>query len=310
MADASEAKTENMASIFEPFARKPFDIFFIKAAGRRFVGRKQPAVVSRSEGIETMKCCLISAEMVLGVAEREQVTESGVTVFYRPLDERAKHSLLKLVGEDPLTDLYYPYCSLLNSPEDSSEDPYWVPTAERVEELDRGESMLREYTLQWLNRFDMTNKVVYDPACSTGTFLHSIKQAFPQTHTVGQDLSREMVDYSRSKVDELYWGDSISAPINEETADFVFFRFLNVCVVNAKQAHELFLANAKCCRIGGYIVLFGHTPVIPGCEWFEELGFVVEQRTGFVDALNSVFQYYVLRKVRPLPVYVIDSEPE
>src|SRR5678815_5675847 len=212
-----------MASIFEPFARKPFDIFFIKAAGRRFVGRKHPAVVSRSEGIETMKCCLISAEMVLGVAEREQVTESGVTVFYRPLDETAKQSLLKLVGEDPLTDLYYPYCSLLNSTEDSSEDPYWVPTAERVEELDRGESMLREYTLQWLNRFDMTNKLVYDPACSTGTFLHSIKQAFPQTHTVGQDLSREMVDYSRGKVDELYWGDSISAPINEETADFVFF---------------------------------------------------------------------------------------
>ena len=109
MTEASAAKTESIAWTFEPFVRKPFDIFFIKAAGRRFVGRKQPAVVSRSTGIERMKCCLISAEMILGEAEREEPTACGVKVFYRPLDEQAKELLLKLVSEDPLTDLYYPY---------------------------------------------------------------------------------------------------------------------------------------------------------------------------------------------------------
>lgn len=291
-----------MSWVFEPFDRKPFDIFFLRVGQQRYVGRKQPAVVSHSNGIEKMKCCLVSADMILGTAEREHITEGGVTVFYRPLDAQAKESIFELVRKDPLTDLYYPYFPIVEPPEKDEDEDYWIPTPERVEELDRGESMLREYTLKWLDRFDMKNKVVYDPACSTGAFLHSIKNAFPDTHTVGQDLSKEMVEYCRGRVDELYCGDSASAPIKEESADFVFFRFLNVRVVNSVQAHELFLENAKCCRIGGYIVLFGHTPIILPSEWFEELGLIVEQRTGFSTALNSAFQYYVLRKIKSLPV--------
>jgi isonocardicin synthase len=302
--ESRQLKPQTMSWVVEPFDRKPFDIFFLKVGQQRYVGRKQPAVISYTNGIEKMKCCLVSPDMILGTAEREQITEGGITVFYRPLDAHAKESIFELVRKDPLTDLYYPYFPIGDPPEPdgAAEESYWTPTAERVQELDRGESMLRDYTLKWLVRFDMKKKLVYDPACSTGAFLQSIKEVFPDTHTVGQDLSREMVEYCRGRVDELYCGDSAFPPIKEESADFVFFRFLNVRVVNAVQAHEMFLENAKCCRIGGYLVLFGHTPVILSSEWFEELGLKVEQRTGFSDTLNSVFQYYVLRKITSLPV--------
>jgi isonocardicin synthase len=299
MIERSELKGRPLSWIFEPFDRKPFDIFFLSYAGQRLMGRKLPAVLPGRNGVEELKCCLISANMFLGVVEREQITEHGVIVFYRPLNPTEKELLIKLVKDEPLTDLYYPYP--VPKMEQNATEDYWSPTTERVQELDDGERMLREYTIEWLSRFDMKQMVVYDPACSTGTFLAGIKENFPLSLSIGQDLSLEMVKYCEGRVDQLYWGDSINPPTKEESVDFVFFRFLNATVVDTLRAHELFLANARCCRNGGYIVLFGHTPVILSSEWLEGLGLEFERKIGYSETLNSIFQYYILRKGRPLP---------
>lgn len=284
--------------LFEPFERKPYDLFLFHAGGQRFVGRKTAATFDAGAGEVSLKCCLVSPQMVLGALEREQVTERGMTVFYRPLDAREKEAVFLAFTSDVRNDLYYPVPHLTGDGRREKVAPmeYWTVTPERVEDLNAGEVVLRDYTLSFLSGFELDGARIYDPACSTGEFLGSIKDRFPDVYTIGQDLSREMVEHARGRVDEIHHGDCVDSPVPRGSADFVFLRHLNVDVVTTERAHELFVAVADRCRDGGHLIVFGHTPVLLGSPWFEMMGLEVKQRIGTAFGNRCAFQYYVLRK--------------
>jgi isonocardicin synthase len=291
-----------VAAAFEPWERKPYDLFFFEADGREYVGRKQPASFQTAEGTVSLKCALVAPEMVLGRHERVQVTEAGITVFHRPVDEAEAEAAFAAFAADPLADLHYPAPHLQPGARAERVAPpgYWTSAPARVQHLNVGEVFLREYTVGLFAGPELERARIYDPACSTGEFLAALKARVPSAWTIGQDLSGEMADLARGRLDEVHHGDCADSPVPDGSADLVFVRHLNVDVVTTRRAYELFVPVANRCRDGGRIVVFGHTPVLLASPWFEMLGLTVERRTGTLHGGRFAFQYYVLRKTRPL----------
>jgi isonocardicin synthase len=289
-------------ALFEPFEGKPYDLFFFLVDGLRFVGRKTPFAFRRDGRRQELKCALVGSDMVLGPVVREQVTERGILVYYRPLGEEERRSCFAALRSRLDLDLYYPYPHLTAGDrlERCAADDYWNTSPERVKSLGEGERVLREQTLELLSRHALAGARLYDPACSTGEFLSALKARHPTAYTIGQDKSREMVELSRPRLDEAHWGDALQSPVPDDSVDWVFCRFLNVDVVPTVAAYELFLRVARRCRDGGHIVVFGHTPVLVASSFFESLGLVVHQRIGYSPIDDGVFQYYLLQKLGSL----------
>jgi len=303
---------------FEPFERKPHDLFFLSRGSVRLFGQKTPIKLPRISGAEERKCCLIDKSMVLGLAQREQVFQHGITVFFHPLAASERDELFRDLATDPQTDLYYPFPYFAPGSRDEhlSSPDFWKPSPERVLELDEDERPIRELIVRLLAGFDLRGKVLFDPACSTGKFLCTLREHYPGVRLIGQDRSREMADFCIGKLDEVHCGDAQFPVIPEESVDFVFLRFLNFDVTSVAAAHELFAVNARRCRIGGYILVVGHTPILISSQWFECLGLKVERRTAWWTEASAVLQFYWLRRVnevRDLPfvprLSVVSAEP-
>ena len=89
-------------------------------------------------------------------------------------------------------------------------------------------------------------KIVYDPACSTGEFLSDYKNSFPKSHTIGHDLSQEMIDYAKDYVDESFCCNAFDSPLKDNSVDLMFLRFLNSEVVNTQMAYKIFKVFFRC----------------------------------------------------------------
>jgi isonocardicin synthase len=77
-------------------------------------------------------------------------------------------------------------------------------------------------------------------------------------------------------------------------------RFLNFDVVTTSAAHRLLPRIAECCKEGGTLILFGHTPVLVSAQWLDQLGLDMVQRNASWGDGQAAFQYYVARKRGPL----------
>lgn len=281
--------------VFEPFGGKPYDLFFFRLEGRRYVGRKTPF---RFDG-GARKCALMDAGMLLGEVVREQVGAEGVAVHYRPLEAPARQDRFRRLAEDPQIEIYHPFPRLSGDRREPCRSE-WIPTPEDVEALDRDEEVMRRAVVELLSGRVEDGAVLYDPACSTGRFLSTLKRSFPSAVTVGQDRSGEMVEHCASRLDRVFHSDASSPALGEGEADFVFCRFLNLDVVTTAQAHGLFVPLAKRCREGGLVVVFGHTPVLLSEPFFRAVGLEVLGCSAASRRHDAVFQLYVLRRTGEL----------
>ncbi|MDP3935444.1 MAG: methyltransferase domain-containing protein [Alphaproteobacteria bacterium] len=284
---------------FTPFHYNPQSIFQINYNGKTLVGKKYISNLVIKEELPGLFCSNISEDMLLGYLERVQITQDGVIVFFSPICSEQKKKIFRDLVKDRTIDIVYPYAQLLTEKKLEKTTPIegWVVDEKRADFLSLGEREIRLYTISLLKKIGNINgKKMFDPACSTGKFLSTLKSNFPGIYTIGQELSKQMVDYARDKLDEVYLGDSINSCVPEESVDFVFFRFLNGEVVSTEYAYKLFNSLARKCKIGGYIIVFGHTPVLVASEYFEAMGFEIIQRNGVSEDEKHIFQYYVLRK--------------
>lgn len=289
--------TDPPAWIYVPFEKKPHDVFRLHLAdGRRLVGLKRAHPAHRRRGdLSPRKGCLVDESMIVGIEPREQLSEDGVTVYYRPVSATQRRDLFDAAVADAMTDLHFPFPHLdrRTRRERRPVADYWTATPARVEELDGDEEVLRRYALGRLRSLDPNGKTVFDPACSTGRFLCEVKRTFPGVRVVGQDLSASMADHARRHVDEVHVGDAARPAVPAGSADIVVVRFLNLDVVSTAEAHRLLEACLTACRPGGWLVLFGYTPVLVSAEWLAILGLRVVQRTGVLEDHRAIFQFYV-----------------
>lgn len=287
-------------TIFEAFDENPQSIFMFNYENITVIGKKYISDATIHQNLPGIFCSKIQAPMLLGVFEREQLTQDGIIVFFKPFNISEKRFVFDALLKDRQIDIYYPYTQLLSEKklEKTSPKDGWKFDKERSDALGLGEEELRKYTIKFLKGFSsLKGKRIFDPACSTGQFLSVIKKHYPTIYTIGQDLSPSMIEAAKGKANELHIGDSINSPVKNESVDFIFFRFINGEVVTTEQAYNLFSNLVKKVKKGGYIIIFGHSPVLVAKQIIENMGLKFIQANGVSKDNRSVFQYYVFVKV-------------
>jgi isonocardicin synthase len=287
----------------EPLKRYPQNIFTFTIGHQVFVGRKLISRLKLLNKLKELNCSLITASMILGISKGFETSCEAITVFYTPLTSGEKLWLFTQLKADPLNNIHHPFVHLDNKGKERCSPPSgWTFSALRAKNLGKGEKNIREATLAWL-RNDMSAtdcRIVYDPACSTGLFLNTIKQAFPNCVTIGQDLSASMINHARHIIDKAIIGDARSPGVPDTYCDYIFVRFLNSEVVTRAQGYDIFPILLRKLKDNGKLIVFGHTPVllnIPYLESFYGLHAIKRIALNNVENEEAVFQYYVLRRV-------------
>ena len=285
----------------------PQSVFFldIRKPGQpgavRLVGRKLLSNFWVKFKIPEIHCSFITAGMILGVFVDQRLSDSVVSVHYHPLTNPEK---LKVMEDITLNDgkeveLTYPFPLLRESTRSEWGSPPegWIVDDAYDAMLAGGEELIRAYSIQFLKQIGVEKPILYDPACSTGVFLSTLHKALPGSYTIGQDLSQQMADFAKVRIDEAYCANAATPKIKLGTADVVYIRFLNSEVIKTSEAEELLSALLPTVKSGGYIVTFGHTPVLLSSSIFRCLsGFRLTQCVGVALDKTGIFQYYVIQK--------------
>lgn len=286
---------------YEKDYNRPQCIFYIyiKKLNTTIFGRKMISPLYKKNMISSMNCSMITENMIVGILNNGAKNGRDIVISYFPLTDGERLNMFNIIKNDSMINIEYPfvYCDYYTQHELGSPVDGWKIHDNTELNLFNGEEHLRLYTIKILNKIGVENKsVLFDPACSTGDFLYEMKKNFPRVVTIGQDLSHEMATISKKKIDIVYCGDSIFTPVLDDSVDFLFFRFLNSKVVTTDKAKELYNVLIKKVKIGGYIICFGHTPVLLNLDFMIKSGWELISSSGYNKKYDSIFQYYVLRR--------------
>lgn len=278
----------------------PQNIFLIKSYhGHIIAGRKLRSILYIEKKINAINCSMITADMLLGIYFDKGQINRDIWIEYYPFEKSEKRSVFDAIKHNEQIEIIYPfiYREYDTGLEEVTPQEGWDINLEKAKYLGFGEEHLRKYSINVLKKYLLNNKlIVFDPACSTGEFLSALKKAYPSITTIGQDLSVSMVEYARPYVDIIYCGDSICTPVKDSSVDIIVFRFLNSQVVSKEYAHKLFNVLINKVSDSGIAVLFGHTAVLLESADFENAGYEVLQSTGYSEEMDSIFQYYIIKR--------------
>lgn len=275
----------------------PQSIFLLKSyKGKIIVGRKVRSVLRIENKINAINCSMITAPMLLGFLHHRNIKNRKITIEYHPFTNEEKKYIFNELKTNRKIDIYYPYKyrDFYTKKEETSPETGWSFNPEKKKYLGYGEVHFRNYTKSFLETLGKEFKIVYDPACSTGEFLSDYKNSFPKSHTIGHDLSQEMIDYAKDHVDESFCCNAFDSPLKDNSVDLMFLRFLNSEVVNTQMAYKIFKVLVKKVKKNGIIICFGHTPVLIRKEMFIKYGLTPIICNGYDKERNAIFQYYVL----------------
>ncbi|OWF39958.1 hypothetical protein KP79_PYT04290 [Mizuhopecten yessoensis] len=300
--DVCERKPE---MYFEKFDELPQSIFTLKnwrLAENVLVGRRLLSHQWIANKIRELHCSHVRAGMLLGVLVDQRVQEDGILVYYYPLTAKEKRFYMHDVVSNHLRDieLVFPFPPLqsIMKTEIHCPDEGWEIDEKLALQLGEGEVFLREYSVKFLKSLGREDLFLFDPACSTGQFLSTMKAGLPNCFTFGQDLSSCMVKYAKNRVDEARCANALDPQVPDETADVEFVRFINSEVVKAKEARIMIEPLLKPLKTGGYMITFGHTPVLVSAADFKMSGrFEIMQCVGGDPEWDGIFQYYVCKKI-------------
>lgn len=267
----------------------------------RLVGKKLLSDLFVDFRIPELYCSLVTADMLLGLLVDERLSDSKITVFYNPINQSEKIRVMNdiMASGGANVELVFPFPIMRQSTRQEWGSP---PEGWQVDDaydimLGCGEERIRAYSIKFLNDAKLEKPILYDPACSTGVFLSTLQKAIPGSYTVGQDLSQQMANFAKDRVDEAHCANALFPKIKLGSADAVYIRFLNSEVVMTCEAEELLSALLSTVKVGGYVVTFGHTPVLLSSSNFRALqGFQLVQCVGVDVNKGGIFQYYVIKR--------------
>jgi len=275
----------------------PQNIFIIKAKGtKEIVGRKIISPLWFSKKINAMNCSMITAPMLLGILKSRKKINRKIIIEYFPFFNEEKQGVFDNLKKDFTSDILYPYQyrDFKTKKVKTSSKKGWRFSLKKKKNLSYGEGHIRKFTKGYFSYLE--NEVIYDPACSTGEFLLSLKKNHPKIFTIGHDLSREMINYASRYVDQAYCCDASNSPLANKSVDIMFLRFLNDEIVTNKKAYKIMRKLKDKIKAKGLIVAFGHTPVLMRKRWLLANGFKILNSIGYDAYYDAIFQYYVLAK--------------
>lgn len=279
----------------EPYFSRE-NLFILKTSNYTFCGRK----IAKEIDIETKTLNIgpmIYPNMILGCFQTYQINDNQVYLYYTPCTQQEIESVFLTLQHDKKAEILYPF-SPLN--DDFQEHIITFETWNslnnaQLENLDANESHFRDVTIQYLNNQETRNKVFYDPACSTGTFLEHLKLNFPCGKYIGSDQSKKMVMLAKKKLDFVFQADASNTVQKNIKADYLFLRFLNMEVVTIKQAYNLFEHLVQLLNADGKIIIFGYTPVRINIQYVaDKYNLQIHQCVSEYN--GGIFQYYILQK--------------
>lgn len=303
--DWSSVCQRPVSRLEEPSDRLPQGLFFLTLGpadrSSRLVGRKTLSDKWLMNRIPELFCSLVRPDMVLGELSDQRITDHSVIIYYHPLNNAEKlqifHDIYACQGESAELTFPFPLLKTLTRKEFTSPPEGWEVDNVYDDMLSNGEEHIRAYTSEYLSSLELSKPRLYDPACSTGIFLSTLKSALPDAYTIGQDLSKQMADVSRERLDEAHHGNALVPKIQLASAQVVFIRFLNSEVVTSAQAEMLLPPLLKTVAVEGLFVVLGHTPILLSSANFRSLNNFRLKRCVAVDVQKrGIFQYYVLKR--------------
>lgn len=295
---------------FELYTELPQSLFTIKtwkmsdvdAPDRVLVGRRLLSHLWITNNIRELHCSRISASMLLGVLIDHRVQEDGIAIYYRPFTDQEKKFVMHDIITNRLKDveIVFPYPPLqgVAKTEIHCPDEGWEIDEALALSMGEGEVILRDYSIKILRTLNKDELYLFDPACSTGQFLSTMKSAFPKSFAFGQDLSPCMAKYAKNRLDESRCANAADPQIPDETADVSFVRFANSEVIKTVVARSMLEPLMKPVKTGGLLIIFGHTPVLVGSyDLLMRNDILIEQCVGGDLVYDGIFQYYVVKKV-------------
>jgi len=243
----------------------PQSVFLLEWSGKTFVGRKFLSRKWIASEIAEMFCAELLPEMVFGELVSFRIAQDDYRVHFKPIDITTKKNLFRWIADDNCCAeirFPFPYLTRQSSLEVVSPECGWNVDESLRQQLFRGEIHMRSICKSILKGIGKRGNVLYDSACSTGDFLADVSKVVPECHTIGQDLSAEMIAIAKTQLDEVIVGDAFDSPLQDSSVDIAFIRFLNSEVVNTSYADALLQRIVSLVRSGGYIIAFGHTPLL------------------------------------------------
>lgn len=280
----------------------PQNIFFIKLPNDYIVfGRKIISVLHRNKELTALNCSRIDDNMIIGILKKSVYNTPDIQIEYYPLTDLERTSIYEIIKENNNINIYFPYTyhDYYTKEEKGSPKDGWHYYENLDIYLARGEKHIRKETIDFLNHEKLScDTVMYDPACSTGNFLKEIKDSYPYVYTIGADLSKEMIEVAKPKVDFALCENAYNSSVMDNSIDYLFLRFLNYHVVTKKEALEIYKVLLEKVKNDGKIICFGHTPVLLTKSELENDRCYIDRCSAYDQEYNSKFQYYVLTKKR------------
>lgn len=271
----------------------PQNIFFIELEdGYKLFGRKTLSIMYRTGRLTSLNCSRISMEMIIGVLKESNYVQPEIKIEYFPLHKGEKMSIFREIKHDRMKNIYFPYRFYDFYTRNEKESPVdgWKVYKNLPIYLARGEEHFRKHTINFLKNVSIKpDAVFYDPACSAGDFLEEIKRHYSKAITIGCDLSKNMVDIAREKLDEVHCENAFHSRLDDNSVDYL--------VVTYDDAHKLYDLLIKKIKTNGYVICFGHTPVLLEKDYLIRKNLMLISCNGYEEENDSLFQYYVLKKV-------------
>lgn len=245
---------------------------------------------------------LLAPWMLLGRLQSAGWKEDGLHCRYVEPSLDEKHDAFRLALASPRNRLHFPFPVIDEQGEELVPPPaFWDDIERLANRLDSQECHFRQLSIEQLRQLGFTRGLLYDPACSTGTFIGALAEALPNTRCLGSDLSPCMIEHARQRNAraklQFSVADAASPIVAPASCDVLVLRFLNAEVMLRDHAVALFHSLIERLKPGGVVILFGHTPLLFAVnEEASRAGLNVLRSLAALPGCDQIFQFYVLER--------------
>jgi hypothetical protein len=192
-------------------------------------------------------------------------------------------------------DIHFPYPPLGETGDEfTCPDSFWAECATNPACLDQEESHFRSFTVNFLRDIVYPGCVIYDPACSTGSFSGYLKASLPHCTILASDASLSMAQAAKNRIDRAFVCDALHPALRDNACDVLICRFLNHEVMTTTLANKILSKMVPLIKQNGKIIIFGHTPVLIDIPRISlQYRMTLTSSLGCSEIPNGLFQYYI-----------------
>lgn len=293
----TEPLVQELAVAWETWGGYPQTFFIFKLGEKNYVGKKRLSPLNIAGRIHPLFDAAIRELDILGELQSFRCTQDRVWIHFRGLTAVERGSVWASLKIETNSSIEFPFCALdQDGKEMRTAIEGWEHSENFEKELEAGEEQLMAASLAAMKKFKIESGTVYDPACSTGIYLSYLKSKISGIKTVGQDLSKDMIDAARSRLDQVFVGDAKSPAVPKNSVDLLILRFLNSEVLTTAYAQQIAEPIVDVLKPNGFAFAFGFTPLLLSADFLKSLGFEILQTHFFSEENQSIYPFYILKK--------------